>query len=271
MPEASSHTPTWSVIVSSCDAYSDLWPFFFHFLQKRWPDVRRPVNLVANFNRYDSPWVRTLAVGADESWGETISRALEQMEEEFVVFLLDDFFLDTQVPAGWLDALVAQLAQAGGDFLSLYKVGRPADDPSRPLISQVMGRIDCPGFHAAIFRRSYLQELAAARQNIWVTESRMRDHCEARPGTQFNLAQGAAYRLTYVESVRGQFWKPNGVEYLRANGLRPDLRRRPCPPQGQGPLAKIIRSYHKRRMRWRAQRAAAAPGQVIAPLNPPAG
>ncbi len=259
--------PTWSVIVSSCDGYSDLWPFFFHFFEKHWPDAPRPLNLVSNFKSYDCPWVKTIAVGPDKSWGDTIHAALEQIPDEFVVFVLDDFFLNKPVPAGWVDSLVAQLVAAGGDFVSLYNFApgeKPVDGLS--MLSRIEGRMECPGFHASLFRRSYLMELAAARENIWRTEAIMRDHAGARPGTQFNLMQASDFNLTYVESVRGCFWKPNGIAYLKANGLKPDLRRRPFPPQGEGPIAKVVRSFYKRRMRLREKRAAGKV-ETVQPLN----
>lgn len=262
--------PTWSVIVSSCDAYSDLWPFFFHFFERHWPDAPKPVHLVSNFRRYNCPWVKTLAVGPDKSWGDTILAALEQIPDEFVVFLLDDFFLHTPVPAGWIDSLAAQLDAVKGDFVTLYNPA-PVEKPvsGAPLLSKIEGRMECPGFHASLFRRSYLMELAAARQNIWRTEALMRDHAEARPGTQFNLAHASPYRLTYVESVRGCFWKPNGMQYLKDNGLKPDLWRRPFPPQGEGTWAKVVRSFHKRRMRWR-EKAMSGRAGTIEPLQTPA-
>ena len=259
--------PTWSVIVSSCDAYSDLWPFFFHFFEKHWPDAPKPVHLVSNFRRFESPSVKTLAVGPDKSWGDTIHAALEQIPDDFVVFVLDDFFLNTPVPAGWVDSLVGQLEETKGDFVSLYNFA-PTEKriEGLPLLSRIEERMECPGFHASLFRRSYLMELASARQNIWRTEALMRDHADTRPGTQFNLALSSPYKLTYVESVRGCFWKPNGVQYLKDNGLKPDLRRRPFPPQGEGPWAKVVRSFHKRRMRLR-EKAMAGKAETIHPLG----
>jgi hypothetical protein len=62
------------------------------------------------------------------------------------------------------------------------------------------------------------------------------------------MDQTAPKLISFVEGVRGRFWKPEGLAYMRANGIRPDLAWRPCPPQGDGLLPKLIRSYHKRRM-----------------------
>lgn len=243
---------SWSVIVSSCDAYSDLWPFFFHFFEKHWPQAPRPVYLVSNHKTLDRPGVVSLAVGPDRSWGETIHAALEKIPDEFVIFLLDDFFLDQTVPAGWVEDLVAQLDQAQGDFVSLYHLA-PNNRPLAPgsLLSVIQARLECPGFHAGIFRRSYLMKLAAAGENIWRTETLMRDDALDPCFRQFSLTADTPFQLSYQESVRGRFWKPNGLAYLKQHGLKPDLWHRPCPPQGSDVLSKVIRSFHKRRMQWR--------------------
>lgn len=263
-----SSSPTWSVIVSSCDAYSDLWPFFFHFFEQRWPQAPRPLYLVSNFQTFDHPGVRTLAVGRDRSWGATIHAALEKIPDEFVVFLLDDFFLDQTVPAGWVENLVAQLDQAGGDFVSVYHVARGGTPLAKDsLLSVIRERMECPGFHAGIFRRSYLMKLAAAGENIWRTESLMRDDALDRNFKQFSLTEESPFRLTYVESVRGRFWKPNGVACLKQHGLKPDLWRRPCPPQGDGVAARIIRSLHKRRMHLMENFRARTSAKPVKPLD----
>lgn len=264
-----SSSPTWSVIVSSCDAYSDLWPFFFHFFEQRWPQAPRPLYLVSNFQTFDHPGVRTLAVGPDRSWGETIHAALEKIPDEFVVFLLDDFFLDQTIPAGWVENLVAQLDQAGGDFVSVYHVAKGGTPLAKDSLLSVIGeRMECPGFHAGIFRRSYLMKLAAAGENIWRTESLMRDDALDRNFKQFSLTEASPFRLTYVESVRGRFWKKNGLEFLRQNGLKPDLWRRPCPPGGDDPVSKVIRSLYKRRMHWMEKFRPTASAKPVQPLTP---
>ena len=258
--------PTWSVIVSSCDAYSDLWPFFFHFFEKQWPQAPRPLYLVSNFQRFDHPEVNTLAVGPDRSWGETIHAALEKIPSEFVAFLLDDFFLDQAVPAGWMEGLVSQLEQAGGDFVSLSHVAvGGAALSAGSWLSPIRGRMECPGFHAGVFRRSYLMKLASAAENIWRTEALMRDDALDPSFKQFSLTDSSPFHLTYVESVRGRFWKPNGLAYLNQHGLKPDLWRRPCPPQGTDVLSKVIRSFHKRRMQWMS--GAGKNNSLVSPLR----
>ncbi|MFN0075970.1 MAG: hypothetical protein ACKVY0_05800 [Prosthecobacter sp.] len=256
------------MIVSSCDAYSDLWPFFFHFFEQRWPQAPRPLYLVANFQTFDHAGVRTLAVGPDRSWGATIHAALEKIPDEFVIFLLDDFFLDQTIPMGWVEDLVAQLDQARGDFVSLYHVavgGAPLAEGS--MLSEIRERMECPGFHAGIFRRSYLMKLAAAGENIWRTESLMRDDALDRRFKQFSLTAASPFHLTYVESVRGRFWKKNGLDYLKQNGLKPDLWRRPHPPSGDDVISKVIRSFHKRRMQWMERLRSKAHTKPVQPLK----
>lgn len=260
--------PSWSVIVSSCDAYSDLWPFFFHFFGRQWSQAPEPQYLVSNFNTFAQPGVRTLAVGPDRSWGATMHAALEFISDEYVIFLLDDFFLDQPVKSGWVEELVSQLDQAGGDFVSLYHVARGKQPVVEGgFLSPIKERMECPGFHAGVFRRTYLMKLASAGENIWRTESLMRDDSLDDRVRQFSLSEISPFHLTYVESVRGRFWKKNGLEYLAKHGLKPDLKRRPCPPSGTDPVSRIVRSFHKRRMNWLDKRRSKRMPEVVLPLR----
>lgn len=211
--------------------------------------MSQPVYLVSNFQTFDHTGVRTLAVGPDRSWGATMHAALEKIPDEFVLFLLDDFFLTRTIPAGWIEEVVAQLARAEGDFVTVYHVageGLPIEDCS--LLTPIHGREECLGFHAAIFRRSYLTKLASAGDHIWATEDLMRDEIQSGKHKHFRLTSATPFYLSYVESVRGRFWQQEGLDYLEKNHLKPDFWRRPRRPPKDDVLSKLIRSFHKRRM-----------------------
>ena len=61
---------------------------------------------------------------------------------------------------------------------------------------------------------------------------------------------------------------PSDLEVrLRANGIEPDLIWRPCPPQGNGFIAKFIRSFHKWRMDRARARMSAKMKMEITPIS----
>ncbi|MBK8092699.1 MAG: hypothetical protein IPK32_12135 [Verrucomicrobiaceae bacterium] len=60
--------PTFSVLVSSCDSYSDLWPFFFHFFNLQWPQPSVPVRLLDVQRLYSIGWKAKAPSAAAYQW-----------------------------------------------------------------------------------------------------------------------------------------------------------------------------------------------------------
>ena len=244
----------WAIMVSTFDDSCDLWPLFFHYLFKHWPDVPTPIYLVTNYRRYDDPRVVSLCVGKDRSWGETITRSLEQIDAPYVWMLLDDFFLNRSVDTKRVDEVVGQLAAANGVYL---ETGRQSDE-GEPLEDTDLLHIPPSnpqaGINSAIYSRELLLSLAASGNSLWDGNNKLnRMNLDGDPNLYY-LRSGVPPLITFVESVKGKFWKPMGMDYLKETGVKTDLWWRPYPPQGQDPFCKTIRSFHKRRMEFRKKR-----------------
>ncbi len=87
-----SGSPACSILVVSCDRYRDLWAPFFTLFQRYWPDCDMPVYLGANFVQAEFAGVRTLKAGDDESWSKGLRFFLENIQTEYVLLMLEDFF-----------------------------------------------------------------------------------------------------------------------------------------------------------------------------------
>ena len=260
--QAASPPPSCAIVVSSCDAYSDLWPYFFHFFFKHWPAVPHPVYLIANELRYDDERVRTIRVGPDAQWGSNTRSALEQIPEETVLFLLDDFLFSDAFPEKVFNDTLRQFQQAGGKCLELrtHEVNGPAVPGT--WFRQATPQNLHAGLNSNLWSKQQLLAISQPGQNIWQCESLLRKQLREGEERFFFLDLDAPKHIFFVEGVRGRFWKPEGLAFVRSQGFSPDLRWRPCPPQGQGFLAKLIRSLHKRRMNRRHQQPASSDGLV---------
>ena len=49
--------------------------------------------LGTNFETYDDPRVRTLAIGDDTTWADGVVRMLDSIRSDYVILLLEDFLL----------------------------------------------------------------------------------------------------------------------------------------------------------------------------------
>jgi hypothetical protein len=236
------------VVISSCDDYSDLWPYFFHFFFNHWPDAPQPIYLIANQRRYADPRVNTILVGPDQQWGSNTYAAISQIDAEFVLLLLDDFFFDAPFPMETFHRTLEQFQAAQGRLLEL----RPHGTDGEPVENTWFRRADPQnlkaGINSNLWRKDQLLEIAQPGLNIWKCESLVRKKLREGERSFFYMDESAPKQISFVEGVRGRFWKPEGLAYMRKNGIKPDLKWRPCPPQGEGFFAKLVRSVLKRRM-----------------------
>ncbi len=85
-----------TIIVSSCDKYSEAWLPFFSLLEKNWPDCPFEKVLVTESKQCDLPQVRTITAG-DCVWSERIHKALNSVKTPTVLLFLEDFFLQARV------------------------------------------------------------------------------------------------------------------------------------------------------------------------------
>jgi len=84
-----------TVLVNSCDAYSDIWDAFFSLMEKYWPDRPWPVVLNTETKSYtrEHTDIRVIHSDKDISWSDRLRRVLNLIESDYILFMLDDFFL----------------------------------------------------------------------------------------------------------------------------------------------------------------------------------
>lgn len=240
--------PQWRLLVASCDAYSDLWPFFFYFLFKYWPEVPKPIYLVSNHLTFDHPDVVTLRAGKDISWGDTMTQALSSLKETHFLFMLDDFLLSEKVDHAQVEAAFQLAIRLGVPYFAMdstAELGKPVE--GTPYVLTAPGERPI-GLNLTLWQKEFLLQVAKPGLNIWQAERRLKDFGLKDERPYLMLSPGTPTLIHYVESVKGRFWKPMGAEHLQKHGLHFSTLQRPLPPQGETIPKRITRSILKRYM-----------------------
>ena len=241
--------PAWRLVIPSCDAYNDAWPFFFHFLFRYWPEVPTPVYLISNFTTFNDPRVQTIPVGEDRQWAANVRIGLERVPCDRVLVVLDDFFPNRPVDHARIVEFCAQATALDAKYLGLDQFAKSNPPVPGTCFSHVTPETNCVGLNVTFWQKSHLSEVCEPGLNIWAAERRLKSLAMQEPKAHFYLGPGAPTVITYVESIKGLFWKPPTIEFLKQHNLQPDFWRRTCPPQGDDPFSKLFRSLHKQRMR----------------------
>ena len=101
----------YTVVVSSCDNYNDLWDPFFHILKAEWPElVEKQIPIVLNTEskayEYEDLNLRTMQLyqeGENPPWTERLRRTLAKIDTDYIIMLLDDFFMERRVHSTEID------------------------------------------------------------------------------------------------------------------------------------------------------------------------
>lgn len=93
----SSATPDCTLLLCSCDAYEDTWSPFFTLLHCQWPQLTLPVVINTEHKACSFPGLNVCAVNqrgpVAMPWSLRLIECLERIDTEYVLLMLDDFFL----------------------------------------------------------------------------------------------------------------------------------------------------------------------------------
>lgn len=217
-----------SIAVMSCDAYGDLWPHFFHFFEKYWPDCPFRVFLCTNHKNFEHGSVRVIRVGDDLSWGHTIKQFMLQVPTPFVLIFQEDFFLTRRVRTEEVLDYFRILKELHGIYLRL-RADSPPDTPVRGFPQ--IGRIE-PGApyrvsnQASIWNREEFLSLLREGETAWDMESRGSRRSDTLVDGFYGARRPAFFYPVTGVVKRGK-WIRKWVRVCTKEGLKVDLGARP--------------------------------------------
>ncbi|HBN05429.1 MAG TPA: hypothetical protein DD434_06530 [Bacteroidales bacterium] len=110
-----------SIVVLSCDAYSDLWDDFFNLKEKYWPNCNFQCYLVNNNKHYNRDGVVVINAGQG-NWSSRFRIAVEQIESEYICTFLEDYFITDTINNNLINELLDFSENNKVSFLNLGDV-----------------------------------------------------------------------------------------------------------------------------------------------------
>lgn len=149
-----------TILVNTCDAYEDLWVPFFTLLKKYWdPDgIRILLNTESKDFSFNGLKIECVHSPGEKRYGQRMLNALKQVKTEYVLSLLDDFFIRSQVDEGKIERVVRWMEE-DPDIVCFNC------DPNRVYVDWEVDKY--PGFKRIPPGCSYLLSMQAA---VWRTE-----------------------------------------------------------------------------------------------------
>lgn len=170
-------TNKYSILVNSTDNYSDCWNPFFTLLCKYWKNIDAEIylnceNKIFNFDGID---IRPIRNKESFTWSECLLNAIEQIESPIILYLQDDYFIDSIVDYKSINEF-AELMIRNPEIktIGLTKFGSPASkslyskDNRLKLVKQhAKYRIS---LQAGLWNKDCLKSYLLSDENGWMFE-----------------------------------------------------------------------------------------------------
>lgn len=228
---------TLALFVASSDNTRDVFKMVGQSFSRYWPNCIYPKYLGLNTTdgAPDFPGF-TPVLAPVGGWRQELHAQITQLGEEYVLLLLDDFFLLAPVNEIRIGHLVSLAAEQDIDYLRLIPLeGSWAVKRLARLVSRLRGEEVVPvpsgmpyfsSLQAAIWRREHLLDMLGSypEKMIWNFEH------HALPGRK-HFAVAYASPIRYEHLVEKGQWLPHARSRLIRHGIKPFCDARPAWPR----------------------------------------
>lgn len=187
-----------TLLILSCDNFSDLWDGNIKLLEQNWPDRNIRTCIVTDKpteRRFDN--IEVIAVPDAAEWSDRLAYAVSQVKTDFVMVTLDDYFLIQPVSDEIIMERLKLMKENGLSYLRLYP--RPRRATRKPLAGcpQIF-RIDTDenysvNLYTSIWAKNFLEYAVRESRNAWRFEVSL-----PRRAREYGAKCAVSYHPDYV-------------------------------------------------------------------------
>ena len=161
-----------SLIVLSCDKYSDLWdPFEFYF-NRNWPDCPFEKYFVTNFKKTNIRGFNDILIGEDLSWSDNLKSVLNKVETNYSLIMLDDLFINKKVNTPLIIKIFDEFKKIDGKYLKLNPQPKPETKTNEYFGEIKKGSLYRATVVFTIWKNETLKSLLLTGENPWEFEEK---------------------------------------------------------------------------------------------------
>ncbi|OCH11923.1 hypothetical protein A6E05_10135 [Aliivibrio sp. 1S165] len=167
-----------TIVINSCDSYSDVWPLFLSAFGEYWSGCEYPIIINTEFIKDNLKVIdKNIDIhnvnNIDDAWGSRLLQTLNSISSEYVLLLFDDYILESEVDDEAIKKIISFLddnKDAAVYYLNSVCNQTHKDEPNLPyrvLKNYVDYRLNSA---PAIWRRRDLIALTGEGDNPWAWE-----------------------------------------------------------------------------------------------------
>lgn len=230
-----------AVLVNSCDSYSDIWQYFFYFVDTYWKDCpyKFYLNTETSFYDYTAPCGEKLEninskIGLP--WSKRLINALNSIREEYVIHILDDSFILENVNQNTIEKCLSNMENDKniGCFHFEEHIPNPYNTKENGYGFRQMDSRESflSTAHATLWRKTFLKKILRKDENPWQFELYGTERIRHYREKVYALSADSPSVIHYYVKGRGGYgisggkWAPNTVNLFKKHNLTCDFSKR---------------------------------------------
>ena len=161
-----------TMLILSCDKFSDLWDGHIKLLEQNWPDRDMTTYIVTDSpSDKHYPNIEILSAGTEVEWSDRLAYALKHVDTDYVFITLDDYFLIKNVDDQSIASLMDMMEKENIDYVRLFP--KPERATKNELtgysgIYQVDNNIQyCVNLYSGVWKKSFLESTCKTPETAW--------------------------------------------------------------------------------------------------------
>lgn len=232
--------PDLTILVNSCDKYEDAWEPFFKILKLQWPECEQykfVLNTETKVYNCDFLNVETVCGGKERTWSQRLKYALEHIDSDYILYLLEDFFLLEKVSNETFEEAL-KLIQSGNDigYIGLkyqkkreYRNPDDEDNSVRFIEKDKVVSVNRINSMSALWNKKWLLSLIREHETPWEFELYGSERSRRTPEKVLiiNNSDGCCpcvfnynVDIHYGHGITCGKWLPKNVELFEQYGIK---------------------------------------------------
>lgn len=215
-----------AITVVSFDKYSDIWDVFALCLNRFWKERDYTTYLITNEAHPVYEGIKIVKTGKEVSWSYRVRKALESIQEEYIMLLLEDYLISEDVSNGRVKKALKYMKDHNLDYLRIAPIpaikNAKRSEFATPITPNMVYGVN---LQAAIWKREYLlQILTEDNFSAWEIEARQKFGEPTRSDGKCYATNG--FVIHYLNGIIQGKWYIKTIESFASQGIKIPLGKR---------------------------------------------
>lgn len=213
-----------AIFIDSFDGYSDIWPTFFKIFDKYWGKCHYNKYLVTNEKSYSYKGLKLIKTGPEKNWFDRTLKALEQVKEDYIIFMLEDYFVSKFYNSDIINLIIERMQNENIYYYQLS--GNSKLEKEQQFIQQKLEypiSLQLTIWHKEEFKKSVQEAYNNGAKTPWEFEKYFIDKFK----DEKNCPKGVAYDtrdvMGYKNGVIQGKWYPKTINFYKRQDIVIDI------------------------------------------------